>query len=205
MNNKRKNIDGSNDDNKRTKHSIYSSCNNEEFNIVLDFLKHNDCLKEKGNNIIGSLCKEITENTQELFKYYCINNKLDEAKRLYEQTKINIHINNEYIFRTCCSNGYIEMVQWLYSLGDIDIHVCSDYAFKMSCVKGHKKIAKWLYSLGNVDIGTINTTLKITFEDEHYEIFYWLLNLCKKNNVKVNWNNYDVSIETGQKLEDLRI
>lgn len=118
----------------------------------------------------------------DLFKHYCLSNKLYEAQTLYyvcanSSNKIDIHINNDYIFRMCCGYGYFEMAKWLYSLNNINISTCHNYAFKMACINNHKQIVNWLHSLNCIHIDTIKESINLVLKNNNRDMANFLQQL----------------------------
>ena len=84
----------------------------------------------------------------------CKNDKLKEAKILYDKHNIDIHAYCDYAFISACRYGHLETAKRLYGLG-ADIHVHNDYAFRETCKNRHLKVIDWLLTIGDFDVKNI--------------------------------------------------
>ena len=125
--------------------------NSVEGDSILDII----VLNNNKDAMLYLIENENIKNT--LFGIACKHGKIDLAKWLVNNYKIDIHEpnGNEYAFRYSCENGHLKLTKWLvelaldkrYSDKKIDIHSSDEDAFLKACENGHLELAKWLVEL----------------------------------------------------------
>lgn len=167
----------------------------------------------------------------QIFREACTREHLDIARLIFylNDSKIDIHLNNEELFRNACQFGNTYTMKFLLSLDkNIDIHILNDESFRNSCEFGNLDVAKLLYqiSLDNNDVIDIHRqddyAFKNSCENGYIEVAKWLYSLdtnmnvdwhrillinCESNNIHfVKWiNSLDVYINIhGQKEKIFR-
>lgn len=94
----------------------------------------------------------------QLFFYYCIENKIEDLLKLLNTHSVNIHYKNEDAFISACRNGHYEVVRILTTIyknnkkyNYININACDEAGFKYACAYGHIKIIRYITSLYKID------------------------------------------------------
>ena len=89
------------------------------------------------------------------FITFCVNNDINNIKKLINTCKIqNATIKYEFI-RACCY-GHIYIIKYLINLykmntnyNIIDIHDMYDYGFRLARMNGYNQTVKYLISIGD--------------------------------------------------------
>lgn len=123
----------------------------------------------------------------EQFKGYCVDNDLDEAKKLYFSKRyIKYHMDD--IFREVCinKNTNLETIKWLYSLGNIKASLCDLFLF--ACCYGRFETMNWLNTLNGIN----DHDRKIAFERacsaNNFEVAKWLYSHITEDNTSVSYS-----------------
>lgn len=146
------------------------------------------------SNLKKNFNLESLENNEILFCFLCEDGLINEAKWLLtNDSRINIHSNQEAPFRLAFKNNNEEIIFWLWYLSKktIDLNIYDDYCFRKACRNGNDKLLKWLL-VRNKKIN-MNSCDDYAFrkacEYGHYKIVDWLINNNPKINLKSKKND----------------
>lgn len=150
----------------------YLVANGFNFNtIILDGKKDKNIFKFFVENGI-----QINNNLVELFKKYCITNKLDiELLECFKILNIDIHMEKELPFRSSCQNGNLEVCKFYLEKG-VDVNIQDGFALRWSVHFHHTEIVKLLLEYG-ADIHVKNDTVLKTVKNKNYQDLMELLGI----------------------------
>lgn len=137
-----------------------------------------------------------------IFAKVCEHGRLDVAKWLVANYKIDISSYNEKAFRESCKNGHHEVAKWLIQISElpgqkkININARSEYAFRYSCANSRPDIAEWLIRLGesdnytkiNINCKEYSSAFMLCFKNNNAEMARWLVQFAEFNYTHIKYD-----------------